>query len=407
MEHTLQGKHIVLGITGGIAAYKSAELTRLLVKNGVTVQIVMTASAQFFVTPLTFHALSGLPVVTETMTANDAMPHISLGRNTDLMLVAPATADFIARLAQGRADDVLSAACLARDCSLWIAPAMNRQMWQNPATQRNVSLLQQDGIHVIAPASGAQACGEEGAGRLPEPEELLALIKAHFTDTPLSGKPLAGKRVLITAGPTQEAIDPVRVISNLSSGKMGYAMAQAAWEAGAEVTLISGPVCLPAPANVTRIDVICAESMLHAVMSRIPATDIFISVAAVADYRPRHPSSTKIHKSDATQQLELVPTTDILAQVAQAPHAPFCVGFAAETEDFVARGEAKRRRKHLPLLAVNDAKTALGSDDNTLTLLDDDGVHPLPRGHKLVLARQVVTHLASLYFRSPDKRQVP
>lgn len=391
----MQGKRIVLGITGGIAAYKVAELTRLLVKSGAQVRVAMTNGAQQFVTPLTFQALSGLPVMVDGSTTTDGMPHISLGRSADLMLIAPATADFLARLAQGRADDLLSAACLARDCPLWVVPAMNRQMWHHPATQRNVALLQQDGVRVVAPASGSQACGEEGAGRLPEPEHLLSLIADHFCD-----KPLAGKRVLVTAGPTQEHIDPVRVITNLSSGKMGYAMAQAAQNAGAEVTLVSGPVCLATPNGVRRVDVISAEDMLHAVMSAIPTTDIFISVAAVADYRPQSVSDNKIAKSNTAQQWSLVPTVDILSQVSHDAHAPFCVGFAAETEDLIARGEAKRQRKKLPLLAVNDARTALGRDDNTLILLDDEGAHPLPTAHKLDVARQMMAHVTHLYFRT-------
>jgi phosphopantothenoylcysteine decarboxylase/phosphopantothenate--cysteine ligase len=390
----LLNKRIVLGVTGGIAAYKSAELTRLLVKAGARVQVAMTRSATQFVTPLTFQALSGQPVIIEDADSakGHGMAHIHLGRDCDVLLIAPATANFIARLALGLADDVLSAACLARDCPLWLAPAMNRQMWHHPATQRNVLQIQQDGGWVIEPDSGPQACGEEGVGRMREPEVIVARLQDFF-----SPKPLSGKRVLITAGPTLEKLDPVRAITNLSSGKMGYAVAQAAREAGALVTLISGPVCVPSPVGITPVQIESAHDMLNAVKAHVAQADIFISVAAVADYRPLQPQTHKLKKSTQAWSVELVPNPDILEWVATQVNPPFCVGFAAETERLVEHGEAKRQRKHLPLLAVNHAVSALGSDDNELILLDDDGAHPLAKADKLVLARQLVAHLAQLF----------
>ncbi len=389
----VRDKRIVLGVTGGIAAYKAAELTRLLIKAGASVQVAMTDAATRFVAPLTFQALSGRPVaLNEAATGDHGMAHIQLGRECDALLIAPATADFIARLAHGLADDVLSAACLARDCPLIIAPAMTRQMWQHSATVRNLRQLAQDGVVVLEPESGAQACGEEGPGRMRAPEDILADLTAWFTP-----KPLAGKRVLVTAGPTLEKIDPVRALTNLSSGKMGYAVARAAQEAGALVILISGPVCLAPPASVELIRVDNAQNMLTAVETALANTDIFISVAAVADYRPLQCHSHKLKKSTQPLSLELVPNIDILARVAARPDAPFCVGFAAETGRLIEQGEAKRLRKRLPLLAVNHAETALGSDDNELILLDDQGAHPLPKADKLTLARQLIAHLAKLY----------
>ena len=387
-------KRIVLGVTGGIAAYKSAELTRLLVKAGAWVQVAMTHSATRFVTPLTFQALSGQPVIIEDadLAKGHGMAHIHLGRDCDVLLIAPATANFIARLEHGLADDVLSAACLARDCPLWLAPAMNRQMWHHPATQRNVLQIQQDGGWIIEPDSGAQACGEEGVGRMREPETIVARLQDFF-----SPKALSGKRVLITAGPTLEKLDPVRAITNLSSGKMGYAVAQAAREAGALVTLISGPVCVPSPVGIMPIQVESAHDMLNVVKAHVAQTDIFISVAAVADYRPLQSQTHKLKKSTQAWSVELVPNPDILEWVATQVNPPFCVGFAAETERLVEHGEAKRQRKRLPLLAVNNAVSALGSDDNELILLDDDGAHPLAKADKLILARQLVAHLANLF----------
>lgn len=393
----LQNKRILLGVTGGIAAYKAAELTRLLVKAGARVQVVMTQAATGFVTAKTFQALSGMAVVTdiwEDASAN-GMAHIQLGRDNDLIMVAPATADFIARLAHGLANDMLSTLCLARTCPLLLAPAMNRQMWAHPATRRNAAQLVEDGVVLLGPVAGEQACGDIGEGRMVEPADMLSAIVARFTP-----RSLANQRVLITAGPTLEMLDPVRALTNLSSGKMGYAVAQAAIEAGASVTLISGPTCLAPPAAAHLIAVVCAAEMLQAVNEQVAGTDIFISVAAVADYRPQQSHVNKLKKTDAMLTLALIPNVDILAQVAQLPHPPFCVGFAAETKSLQAHGEVKRQRKKLPLLAVNRAQDALGSDDNELLLLDDNGAHPLPKADKLTLARQLIAHLADLYTRS-------
>lgn len=393
----LHNKRILLGVTGGIAAYKAAELTRRLVKAGARVQVVMTAAATQFVTAKTFQALSGQPVITDLWDddSSDGMAHIQLTRDSDLVVVAPATADFIAKLAHGLAGDVLSALCLARTCPLLLAPAMNRQMWEHPATRRNVRQLAEDGAVLLGPAAGEQACGEVGEGRMLEPADLYAAIVARFTP-PL----LANRRVLITAGPTLEKLDPVRALTNLSSGKMGYAVARAALESGASVTLISGPSCLTPPPAARVIQVESAAEMLQAVNRHVADADIFISVAAVADYRPQQTHVNKLKKSDATLTLTLVPNDDILGQVAQLPNPPFCVGFAAETEQLLEHGEAKRQRKHLPLLAVNRAQDALGSDDNELILLDDQGAHHLAKADKLTQARQLIAHLADLYTRS-------
>lgn len=389
----LTGKRILLGITGGIAAYKAAELTRLLVKAGAHVQVVMTQAATQFVGAQTFQALSGQPVITDMWhDAANGMAHINLSRNADLAIIAPASADFIAKLAHGLADDVLSTLCLARTCPLLVAPAMNKQMWDSAATQRNIAQLGADGIRLLGPASGEQACGETGAGRMSEPADLCAAIIAHFMP-----RCLDGQRVLITAGPTIEKIDPVRAITNLSSGKMGYAMAQAALEAGAIVTLISGASCLTPPTGATMINAESAVDMLTAVNLHVADTDIFISVAAVADYRPELAHEQKIKKSADVLTIKLIPNVDILAQVAQREQPPFCVGFAAETENLIANGTAKRQRKHIPLLVVNRAQDALGNDSNEVTLLDDNGAHPLARTDKLNIARQIIQHLAQLY----------
>jgi phosphopantothenoylcysteine decarboxylase/phosphopantothenate--cysteine ligase len=393
MPH-LQAKRILLGVTGGVAAYKAAELTRLLVKAGADVRVVMTEAATQFVTPLTFQALSGKPVLTNLWAsdADNGMAHIDYSRDVDALLIAPASADFIAKLAHGVADDLLSTLCLARTCPLFVAPAMNRQMWDNPATRRSVALLRSDEVMLLGPASGAQACGEIGPGRMLEPAELLAQMTLNFQP-----KSLAGKRVLVTAGPTLEALDPVRALTNLSSGKMGYAVAQAAQAAGAEVVLVSGPTCLPTPANVQRVAVRSAAEMAVAVNAALPGVAIFISVAAVADYRPAQASEQKLKKTGAPLTLTLLPNPDILADVASRPDAPFCVGFAAESENLLAHGEAKRQRKRLPLIVVNRVQDALGSDDNELLLLDDAGSHALPRADKLTLARQLIDHIANLY----------
>lgn len=386
---SLAHKKILLGVTGGIAAYKVAELCRLLVKGGAEVRVVMTAAAQQFVAPLTFQALSGKPVLTSLWDSarGDGMEHIHLSRDADLILVAPASADFLARLAQGRADDLLSTLCLARTCGLAVAPAMNREMWAAAPTRRNLEQLRADGVSVLGPAAGEQACGEIGLGRMLEPAEILTAL-------PLHAGGLAGKRVLITAGPTFEPIDPVRGLTNLSSGKMGYAIAQAAAEAGAAVCLVSGPTCLSTPAGVRRIDVRSAAEMRGAVLAELPS-DAFIAVAAVADYRVENAATQKIKKGGG-MTLHLVPNPDILAEVAALPDAPFCVGFAAETERLAEHAESKRRKKKLPLLVGNLAQDTLGQDAAELLLFDDRGRHPLPRADKLTQARRLIDHLADM-----------
>ncbi len=387
---------VVLGITGGIAAYKAAELTRLLVKAGIVVDVVMSEAATRFVTPMTFQALSGRPVLTDLWEsgAANAMGHIAVSRGADVILVAPASADFLAKLAQGRADDLLSTLCLARECPLLVAPAMNRQMWSNKATQRNVTQLVQDGVAILGPDTGELACNENGEGRMLEPEALFAALIASRQP-----KLLAGRHVLLTAGPTFEAIDPVRGITNSSSGKMGFAMAQAAAEAGANVTVVAGPTSLPTPAGVVRIDVTSAAQMAEAVLGRADRADVFIAVAAVADYAPETPSDRKHKKSPAMLTLTLKPTVDILASVAARPNAPYCVGFAAESHDVLGQAEDKRRRKKLPLLVANRVQDALGSDDNEVALLDDGGAHPLPRMDKLALARRLMSEIAQRLAR--------
>ncbi len=387
---SLAGKKIILGVTGGIAAYKAAELCRLLIKAGAEVRVVMTAAAQQFVTPLTFQALSGKPVLTSLWDAasGDGMEHIHLSRDADLLLVAPASADFLAKLVHGRADDLLSTLCLARTCRFAVAPAMNREMWAAAATRRNLEQLRADGVSVLGPAAGEQACGEVGLGRMLEPADILAAL-------PLEQGALAGRRVLVTAGPTFEPIDPVRGLTNLSSGKMGYAVAQAAAEAGAEVCLVSGPTCLAAPAGVRRIDVQSAADMRNAVLRELPG-DVFIAVAAVADYRVDAAASQKIKKTAEGLTLNLVANPDILAEVAALPDAPFCVGFAAETEHLAGHAEAKRLKKKLPLLVGNLAQDTLGQDSAELVLFDDRGQHPLPRADKLTQARLLIRHLATL-----------
>ncbi len=397
----LRQKRIVLGVTGGIAAYKAAELVRLLVTDGVDVQVVMTQAACGFVTPATLQALSGQPVYTDMWDARvpDSMGHIQLSRGADLIVVAPATADFLAKLANGFADDLLSTLCIARECPLLAAPAMNRQMWDNAATRRNVAQLVRDGIVVLGPASGDQACGETGMGRMLEAQQICDEIHSQ-----LQSKLLAGKHVLITAGPTFEAIDPVRGITNRSSGKMGYAIARAALDAGARVTMVSGPtgIEVPATARVERVE--SANQMFDAVKKHARSADIFVGVAAVADYRAEKPSKQKIKKTDRNLNLKLVPNPDILAWVAALPKAPFCVGFAAESHRLFEHADAKRRRKKVPLMVANLAQDAIGADDNEITLLDDDGTHTLPRAPKTVLARQLVAHIAKLY-KSPKTRK--
>ena len=390
----LQGKHIALGVTGGIAAYKAAELVRLLIKHGASVQVAMTEAATHFVTPVTFQALSGKTVFTDQWDPRVAnnMAHIDLSREADALIIAPASADFLAKVAHGLADDLLTTLVLARDCPLLVAPAMNRQMWENPATRRNIATLIADGVAILGPGCGDQACGESGLGRMIEPEEIVAELIAHFQP-----KLLAGKRLLMTAGPTFEAIDPVRGITNLSSGKMGYAIARAAHEAGAEVTLVSGPVNLPCPHGVLRVDVSSARQMCDAVLHRVANSDVFVGVAAVADYRPAKPAGQKIKKDgSAPPALELVQNPDILAEVAGLSNPPLCVGFAAESENLHEYAEKKRRAKKIPLIVGNLIQHGFGGDDNTLILFDDDGQHPLPPAPKIELARQLVARIATL-----------
>jgi len=411
---TAPTKRIVLGITGGIAAYKAAELARLLVKQGITVQVVMTEAATHFITPATMQALTGNPVLLDQWQDDKGMAHIQSSRVADAIVIAPATADFIAKLAHGLAGDLLSTLCLARDRPLLVAPAMNKQMWANAATQRNVQRLLADGVTLLGPTSGMQACGEEGMGRMLEAEALARDVAAllQSSDSLNAGSPtltlprgergqiggneLSGVKVLITAGPTYEAIDAVRGITNRSSGKMGYAIAQAAAELGAEVTLVSGPTALAQPNGTQRIDVTSAAEMLDAVKQHVSTADMFIAVAAVADYRVTQPSEQKIKKSDTTLTLELTPNPDILAYVANLPKPPFCVGFAAESEKLREHATEKRKKKNIPLLAANLAQNAIGSDDNELVLFDDAGEHALPRTDKLTLARALLRHAAKL-----------
>lgn len=396
----LSGKHVVLGLSGGIACYKAAEFCRGLIKAGATVQVVMTESATRFITVATMQALSGRPVVLSQWDERQPnhMPHINLGREADVVVVAPASADFIARLSQGRADDLLSLLCLARPIErvpLLLAPAMNREMWAHPATQRNLAQVQADGAVVLGVGVGDQACGETGDGRMLEPDELLYEVQRHFQP-----KSLLGRHVLVTAGPTFEAIDPVRGLTNLSSGKMGFAIARAAHEAGAQVTLVAGPVGLPTPRGVQRIDVKSALDMQAAVQATAPRADVFIAAAAVADWRPSSAADQKIKKdgSGATPTLAFVENPDILAGVAASQQARsgalYCVGFAAESHDLLAHAQAKRERKGVPLLVGNIGPDTFGRDDNALLLVDAQGSSELPRADKLSLARQLVGEIA-------------
>ena len=394
----LSARHIVLGLSGGVACYKAAELTRELIKAGATVQVVMTEAATQFITAATMQALSGRPVYTSQWDAREPnhMPHINLTREASAVLVAPASADFIAKLAQGRADELLSLLCLARptaSCPLLVAPAMNREMWAHPATQRNVAQIVADGTSVLGPAAGDQACGEVGDGRMLEATELRDELIAFFQP-----KWLAGKTVLVSAGPTFEAIDPVRGISNHSSGKMGFAIARAAAEAGARVTLVAGPVHLPTPRGVQRIDVQSALQMLQAVLPLARQHDIFVATAAVADWRPASAAEAKIKKdgSGRVAALELVENPDILATVANLPEAqrPWCVGFAAESHDVVKHARIKLKTKGVPLIVGNLGPATFGRDDNTLVLVEADGETALATADKLSLARQLVAHIA-------------
>jgi phosphopantothenoylcysteine decarboxylase/phosphopantothenate--cysteine ligase len=391
---TLKGKRILLGVTGGIAAYKAAALARALAKAGCDVRVAMTEAATRFVTPVTMQALAGQIVWTDLWDPRiaDNMSHIELSRDRDLVLVAPASADFLAKIALGLADDLLSTLVLARRCGLMVAPAMNVEMWDNPATQRNIRTLREDGVAFAGPAEGDQACGETGMGRMLEPEQVLAEVEAWFQP-----KLLAGKRVLVTAGPTEEPIDPVRVITNSSSGKMGYAVARAAREAGASVTLISGPVALAAPEGVARVNVRSAQQMFNEVKAAVDESDIFVSVAAVADWKVSNASKQKIKKANGKAPLlKLAENPDILSWVAARKNAPFCVGFAAESEKVAANARAKRAKKGVPLIAANFAPEALGADSNALTLFDARGRHSLGRGPKLEQARKLLAHVAGM-----------
>lgn len=392
---TVSKKRLLLGVTGGVAAYKTAELARLLTQHGINVQTIMTEAACRFMGPATFQSVTGNSVYTDLWKTNAAhnMAHIDLSRNADMILVAPASANFIGKLANGLADDLLSVLCIARDCPLMIAPAMNRQMWESPATMRNLSLLRQDEVKIIGPACGEQACGEIGMGRMAEVSELVEAVQIAFQ----AGTLLQGKNILVTAGPTYEAIDAVRGITNNSSGKMGYAVAKAGLEMGARITLISGPTCLLPPKVDKFISVVSAEEMLHAVQAEVSQADIFISVAAVADYRAASIKQQKLKKSPANLLIELTPNPDILMTISTSPNPPFCVGFAAETENLEKNAAAKRNKKKLPLLVANLAQDAIGSDENELILLDDEGKHVLPKTAKIAQARRLMTHIHLLY----------
>ncbi|UTY58229.1 bifunctional phosphopantothenoylcysteine decarboxylase/phosphopantothenate--cysteine ligase CoaBC [Massilia sp. erpn] len=394
----LAGKKIVLGLSGGVACYKAAELCRALSKEGASVQVVMTDAATHFITAVTMQALSGKPVFSSQWDprVNNNMAHIDVTRDADAVVIAPCSADFMVKLAHGVCDDLLSTMCLARPrhVPLLVAPAMNVEMWTNPATRRNAAQLQADGIAILGPAAGDQACGETGMGRMLEPEQLLAEIIAAFQP-----KALAGKRILITAGPTFEPIDPVRGITNLSSGKMGYAVARAAREAGAEVLLVSGPTALETPFGVQRVNVQSAQQMHDAVMAALSGQHVFVSVAAVADWRVANPSTQKVKKSadGSVPQLQFEQNPDILAAVAARTSLagyPYCVGFAAESENLLEYGAAKRERKGIPLLVGNIGHQTFGQDDNTIILFDENGHTILPRADKLTLARQLVSEIS-------------
>jgi phosphopantothenoylcysteine decarboxylase/phosphopantothenate--cysteine ligase len=401
----LNNKHLVLGLTGGIACYKAAELCRLLVKEGATVQVVMTSAAEHFITPVTMQALSNRAVYGSQWDAREPnnMPHINLGREADAILIAPCSADFMARLVQGNADDLLSLMCLARPMAsvpLLLAPAMNREMWAHPATQRNMAQLGRDGATILGVGTGDQACGETGDGRMLEAAEVVQDLIAFFQP-----KVLAGQHVLVTAGPTYEAIDPVRGITNLSSGKMGFAVARAAHEAGARVTLVAGPVSLATPRGVDRVDVRSAQQMFDATLARTLDATVFIATAAVADWRPSDAAEHKIKKdgSGVVPQLQFCENPDILATIAQSARGRdgslFCVGFAAESQDLLANAQAKRARKGVPLLVGNIGPATFGQDDNALLLVTADGARELPRAPKLELARALVLTCAQMLRR--------
>lgn len=392
----LANKHVLLGVTGSVAAYKSADLVRRLREVGAIVRVVMTDNAKQFITPLTMQAVSSYPVH-ETLfdvQAEAAMGHIELARWADVVLIAPATADVIARLATGQADDLLTTLCLATQAPLALAPAMNQGMWQHILTQENVERLKEKGVHYFGPTEGSQACGDMGPGRMLEPHLIIEQLNTLF----VSGA-LAGLKILITAGPTHEAIDPVRFITNGSSGKMGYALAEAAREAGAKVTLISGPVNLSSPPHLKTISVVSAQEMYDAVMNNVSNCDIFLAVAAVGDYRCENISDQKIHKEKASLPLKLVRNPDIVASVSERSPRPFIVGFAAETEDVLAQAKAKRERKKMDMIIANRVGqgVGMGSDDNEVTLIDSETMQHLPLASKEKLARQLITMIADEY----------
>lgn len=398
----LHEKRIVLGLSGGIACYKAADLVRRLIERGAQVDVVMTEAATRFITPVTMQALSGRPVFVDAWDSrvHNNMAHIQLSRGADAIVIAPASADFMAKLVQGRADDLLSTLCLARACPLLVAPAMNREMWLAAPTQRNVQQLKLDGIEILGPGTGEQACGETGDGRMLEPLQIIAELTGFFQP-----KLLKGLRVLLTAGPTVEPIDPVRVLSNRSSGKTGYALAQAAWEAGAEVTLISGPTALACPHGVSRVCVETAQQMLDAVMNNIHGQDIFISVAAVADWRIKNISTEKIKKDgQATPNLKFEANPDILATVASQKSGPWCVGFAAETEQLSEYAHAKRLRKGIPMLIGNLAQHVMDAEHTTVSIFDDQGEHTLPMSTKQEIARQLVKAISQRFNQSQSPR---
>ncbi len=393
----MHGKRILLGVTGGIAAYKSPDLVRRLREQGAEVQVVLTAGAREFVTPMTFQAVSGRDVRSDLWDPDSeaAMSHIELARWAELVMIAPASADFVARLATGQADDLLTTLCLATSAPIAIAPAMNRLMWSNPATQSNVTTLKSRGVHVWGPGEGDQACGETGAGRMLEPVELARFAAGVIAPT----GPLAGKRVLLTAGPTRERIDPVRFISNRSSGKMGFAVAAAARAAGADVTIVSGPVSIATPPGVKRIDVESAADMLDAVMKNVDGVDIFIATAAVADYRPANPIERKIKKTSESLDLQMERTVDILATVAARASRPFVVGFAAETDSVEQYARQKLLKKNLDMIAANEVghDKVFEKDDNALLVLWRNGRRELPNAPKVALARDLIELIAEVY----------
>jgi phosphopantothenoylcysteine decarboxylase / phosphopantothenate---cysteine ligase len=404
----MQGKRILLGVTGGIAAYKSPDLVRRLRERGAEVQVVMTAGAREFVTPTTFQAVSGRTVRSDLWdaAAEAAMGHIELARWAEAVLIAPASADFLARLATGQANDLLSTLCLATEAPIAVAPAMNHIMWANAATRANIATLTQRGLQVFGPAEGDQACGEVGEGRMLEPLDLAERVLALL---PASGA-LAGRRVLITAGPTRERIDPVRFVSNRSSGKMGFAVAQAAHEAGATVVLVAGPVSLATPAGVARVDVESAADMLAAVLRELPGTDIFISTAAVADYRPARAAEQKIKKGAESMELAMERTADVLATVAARADRPYVVGFAAETEAVEQNARTKLMKKNLDMIAANEVghDKAFDCEDNQLIVLSRNGRHELPRAGKLTLARGLIALIEQdLAARAATRKRGP